>query len=71
MEWLSAPTESFVKRFKQDYIYPIEHSRSGKVGDKVHQWAEDYNENHPHNGIKMLSPREFRRVSSQELKCSV
>ncbi|WP_143542859.1 integrase core domain-containing protein, partial [Cereibacter azotoformans] len=22
-------------------------------------WIEDYNENHPHSGLKMRSPREF------------
>ncbi len=28
-------------------------------------WFEDYNENHPHSGLKMRSPREFIRAQTQ------
>ena len=28
-------------------------------------WFEDYNENHPHSGLKMRSPREFIRASTK------
>ena len=28
-------------------------------------WLEDYNEAHPHKGLKMLSPREHRRLGNQ------
>jgi putative transposase len=34
-------------------------------------WFEDYNENHPHNGLKMLSPREFRRKEVKLETCPV
>ncbi|MEM6368607.1 MAG: integrase core domain-containing protein, partial [Myxococcota bacterium] len=27
-------------------------------------WIEDYNENHPHKGLKMRFPREYRRGNS-------
>lgn len=27
-------------------------------------WFEDYNEVHPHKGLRMLSPREFIRFSA-------
>jgi transposase InsO family protein len=27
-------------------------------------WFEDYNELHPHSGLKFLSPREFLRLSA-------
>jgi hypothetical protein len=27
-------------------------------------WFADYNENHPHKGLKMLSPWQFRRAQS-------
>lgn len=57
-------SESFVKRFKQDYVYLNEIWQSDKVVEEIHKWAEDYNENHPHKGLKMLSPREFRRAST-------
>ncbi|WP_417623170.1 integrase core domain-containing protein, partial [Parasphingorhabdus sp.] len=25
----------------------------------IENWIEDYNDNHPHSGLKMRSPREF------------
>ena len=25
----------------------------------LHRWFEDYNENHPHSGLKWRSPRDF------------
>jgi len=31
----------------------------------VPSWPEDYNEVHPHKGLKMLSPREHRRLGNQ------
>jgi transposase InsO family protein len=27
-------------------------------------WIEDYNENAPHKGLKMKSPREYRRLNA-------
>lgn len=32
-----------------------------EVLNQLQLWFEDYNENHPHRGLKMRSPREFRR----------
>lgn len=32
---------------------------------KLAGWFEDYNENHPHSGLKMRSPREFIRAKTQ------
>ncbi|WP_298333424.1 integrase core domain-containing protein, partial [Asticcacaulis sp.] len=29
----------------------------GQIGE----WIDDYNNNHPHSGLKMRSPREFIR----------
>jgi len=34
---------------------PDAHTVLGLIG----AWIEDYNENHPHSGLKMRSPREF------------
>ncbi|RYZ17291.1 MAG: hypothetical protein EOO70_02350 [Myxococcaceae bacterium] len=28
-------------------------------------WFDDYNRGHPHRGLKMKSPREFRTANSQ------
>ena len=30
----------------------------------IAEWFEDCNENHPHSGLKMRSPREFRSVQT-------
>jgi transposase InsO family protein len=56
--------EAFVKTFKRDY------ARLSIVPDAVTvitllpAWFEDYNEIHPHSGLKFLSPREFLRLSA-------
>jgi transposase InsO family protein len=52
-------TEAFVKTLKRDYVQvtplPDEQTVLGLIGG----WIEDYNDNHPHSGLKMRSPREF------------
>ena len=52
-------SEAFVKTLKRDYVQvtPLPDARTalGLIG----AWIEDYNENHPHSGLKMRSPREF------------
>lgn len=52
-------SEAFVKRFKQDYIHVNELWKSEEVLSQIPDWLNDYNENHPHKGLGMLSPREF------------
>ena len=57
-------SESFVKTFKRDYV------RVNPLPDaiialrQIAGWFLDYNENHPHSGLKMRSPREFMRAQS-------
>ena len=34
-------------------------------------WIDDYNEHHPHSGLRMRSPREFIRSQSQPAPCPV
>ncbi len=52
-------SEAFVKTLKRDYVHvtqlPDAHTVLGLIGG----WIEDYNDNHPHSGLKMRSPREF------------
>ncbi|EGJ19316.1 integrase catalytic subunit (plasmid) [Cereibacter sphaeroides WS8N] len=52
-------SEAFVKTLKRDYVQvtplPDAQTALGLIG----AWMEDYNENHPHSGLKMRSPREF------------
>jgi putative transposase len=54
--------EGFIKTFKRDYVYVNNVHDSRTVLNQLSGWFEDYNENHPHKGLKMQSPREFRRA---------
>ena len=56
-------SEAFVKRFKQDYVYVNELWDAEEVLGKLSLWATDFNENHPHKSLKMMSPSEFRRAN--------
>jgi len=53
--------EAFVKTFKRDYAYLADLPNVQAVLAQLNGWFEDYNEHHPHKGLKMLSPKEFRR----------
>jgi putative transposase len=61
--------EAFIKTFKRDYVtvHPLTNARS--VMDHLSAWFEDYNENHPHKGLKMMSPREYRRLAAKLETC--
>lgn len=54
--------EAFVKTFKRDYVYLNDVSDAETVMRYLPIWIEDYNCNHPHSGLKMKSPREFRSL---------
>ena len=56
--------ESFVKTFKHDYVYVADLWDAKAVLESLPKWFADYNEHHPHKGLKMLSPRQFRRAHS-------
>lgn len=56
--------EAFVKRFKADYVYLAHLDSAAAVLGLLPRWIEDYNEVHPHRGLRMQSPREFRRLNS-------
>ena len=63
--------ESFVKTFKRDYVYMHDLPDAVTVMEQLPLWFEDYNENHPHKGLKMLSPREYRRKEVKLETCPV
>ena len=63
--------ESFVKTFKRDYVYMHDLPHAVAVMEQLSSWFEDYNENHPHKGLKMLSPREYRRKEAKLERCPV
>lgn len=56
--------EAFVKTFKRDYVYIHDRPDAKTVMAMLPHWFEDYNEVHPHKGLKMKSPREFIRSYS-------
>ncbi len=60
--------EAFVKTFKRDYVYVHDRPDAKTVMSQLDQWFEDYNEYHPHKGLKMKSPRQF--IRSQLLTAS-
>lgn len=55
-------SEAFVKTLKRDYVrvHPVPDATTAL--DQIAGWFDDYNENHPHSGLRMRSPREFRRA---------
>ena len=53
--------ESFVRTFKRDYAYVNDRPDARTVFGQLAAWFEDYNERHPHKGLRMKSPREFIR----------
>jgi putative transposase len=62
--------EAFVKTFKRDYAYVHDRPDAQTVLSQLSEWFEDYNEIHPHKGLRMKSPREFIR-SYQPATCPV
>ena len=54
--------ESFVKTFKRDYVYLNKLETAATVLAQLGTWFDDYNEVHPHSGLRMQSPREYRRA---------
>jgi transposase InsO family protein len=57
-----------VRTFKRDYlrINPTPDTATAQID----RWFEDYNENHPHSGLKMRSPRAFIRARTSIAKVS-
>jgi putative transposase len=56
--------ESFVKTFKRDYVYLNKLHSAASVMQQLAGWFEDYNQIHPHKGLRMRSPREYRRETA-------
>jgi putative transposase len=60
--------EAFVKTFKRDYAHVADLRSAQHVLEQLPEWFEDYNNNAPHKGLKMLSPREYYRSSQEDHK---
>lgn len=52
--------EAFVKTLKRDYVRITVLPDAPAVLALVPKWITDYNTSHPHSGLRMLSPQEFR-----------
>jgi putative transposase len=63
--------ESFIKTFKRDYVALHNLESAERVMEQLPSWFEDYNEYHPHKGLKMRSPREYRRLLAKQEECPV
>ena len=48
-----------MKTLKRDYVQVTPLPDAQTVLGLIEGWIEDYNDNHPHAGLKMRSPREF------------
>jgi putative transposase len=57
--------ESFVKTFKRDYVRVNPLPDAIAALRQITGWFNDYNDNHPHSGLRMRSPREFIRAQAQ------
>ena len=56
--------EAFVETFKRDYARLSILPETPTVIMLLPAWFEDYNDVHPHSGLKFLSPTEFLRLSA-------
>lgn len=56
--------EAFVKTLRRDYVYLSRLDDAATVLEQLPRWIEDYNEVHPHKGLRMRSPREYLRAVS-------
>ncbi len=58
-------SEAFVNTLKRDYLRVKPLPDAETVLKLIAGWFEDYNENHPHSGLKMRSPREFIKAKTK------
>jgi hypothetical protein len=54
----------FISTFKRDYVHINRLETTVQVLAQLPTWFEDCNEIHPHRGLKMRSPREYRKSLS-------
>lgn len=60
--------ESFVNTFRRDYLSRMDLADAPTVLAQLPAAFEHFNEIHPHSGLKMKSPREFRRQQVERLR---
>ena len=52
-------SEAFVHTLKRDYVQITPLPDAASALALIDAWFNDYNDHHPHSGLKMRSPREF------------
>lgn len=52
-------SEAFVHTLKRDYVQVTPLPDAASALALIGAWFDDYNDHHPHSGLKMRSPREF------------
>lgn len=57
-------SEVFVHTLKRDYVRVSSLPDAPNALTSLAGWIADYNDNHPHSGLKMRSPREHRALVS-------
>ena len=60
--------ETFVNTFKRDYASRMDLTDAMKALAQMPAAFEHFKEVHPHSGLKMKSPREFRRQRVEQLR---
>ena len=55
--------EVFVKTFKRDTVRVNPLPDAATALQQIAGWFKDYNENHPHSGLRMRSPRASRHLN--------
>ena len=64
--------EAFVKTLKRDYVRVNPCPDALSVLRQLPGWFDDYNDVHPHSGLRMRSPREFIALqSATQAECPV
>ena len=64
-------SDAFVKTLKRDYARVQPRPDADTLLARIGAWITDYNENHPHRGLGMRSPREFIRAQMRPAPCPV
>ncbi len=52
-------SEAFVHTLKRDYVQITPLPDAASALALIGPWFHDYNDHHPHSGLRMRSPREF------------
>ena len=58
--------EAFVKTIKRDYVYVNDCDTAQNVTKMLKNWIRDYNNEAPHSGLGMRSPKEYIKLNQKK-----